>query len=318
MGIDFTSSFQNRTTIFRTISKHLENGDFKSASNELDLLLKQDISHEQIISCLKVIGFWQDCFDRFYQIAANEHYQKGFFIIKQWIVFHTHFKSLLPYLEVELYGLKLFLFEQALLEFKQINSHLRDEESLLHISRCYKGLDNYEQALRFIDNCFKRNRSNPTVMAEYADLLLLTEHTVMGKLLYKEAFFLDPQRVELAFLESPIILKMIEIISKKEYDINRVKSWIPVYGAIYDAFNIKRGLRTVELGRIKSTIYSLESTNSYLEDPIQKAKLLNHYFWYIDHLKETVVNNITAKDEIDQLLSKIKRVDVEIYKEYTK
>ena len=199
MGIDFNSSFRTTVTEFRSISKQLEDGDFKKAQQELDLLLQKDIPHDKIIGCLKVLSFWQDSFERFYQMSVKEHYQKGFFLIKQWVTFYTHFHALMPLLQIELYGLKLFLFEQALLEFKQINSHLRDEESLLHISRCYRGLDNYEQALRFIDNCFKRNRSNPTVMAEYADLLLLTEHTVMGKLLYREAFFLDPQKIELSF-----------------------------------------------------------------------------------------------------------------------
>jgi hypothetical protein len=71
----------------------------------------------------------------------------------------------------------------------------------------------------------------------------------------------------------------------------------------------------MEAGRLKQSIFSLEA--EYNANParreILKPRLLNHYFWLIDHYE------ISREDSslIEETLLKIKVTDPDIYKKYT-
>ena len=79
-------------------------------------------------------------------------------------------------------------------------------------------------------------------------------------------------------------------------------------------FNIKRPLRSQEIGRLKQDIYAKESE---YKDPSNDSelivpRLLNLYLWLLDYYllsKESI-------NKINELLLKIKLLDPAIYKEY--
>jgi hypothetical protein len=80
-------------------------------------------------------------------------------------------------------------------------------------------------------------------------------------------------------------------------------------------FSVKRELKQTEAGRLKQSIFSLEA--EYEANPSRRAllrpRLLNHYFWLIDHYE------ISHEDHslIEEILLKIKVTDPDIYKMYT-
>lgn len=302
---------------FKAISAILENGEWNKAQDFFSDLLTITEVTDFAADCLKAISFWQQAFARFSLFEGTEHVERGLFLIKQWIRFFDDFHYLVPLLQRELYGLRLFIFEQALNEFRQIPNFSHDEELLLNISRCYNGLDNLKEALKYAQEAFKRNKNNPTILAEWGDLLVRTDNDKMGRLLLKEAFFINPELIELAFIESPIVLKTIEKILEKEYDYKELKDWIPIYGTIYKVFCISRELRTVEYGKLRQAIFSMENSDEPMSSK-KKARLLNHYFRLIDYLKNSRNKRFDQREEVEKLLSKVKLLDAEIYKEYIK
>jgi tetratricopeptide (TPR) repeat protein len=194
-------------------------------------------------------------------------------------------------------------------------SNQNDSGLLLLIGRCYKGLGNYDESLKFLELAIHQKRDDPEVLAEVADINALLSHTKIAKTLFKEAFFLDPSKINISSLESALILKLRDDVSALGYKDDELCEWIPVYGYLWQVFSVKRELKQMEAGRLKQTIFSLEA--EYDANPsrrgILKPRLLNHYFWLIDHYE------ISREDSsfIDEALLKIKVTDPDIYKMYT-
>jgi len=78
-------------------------------------------------------------------------------------------------------------------------------------------------------------------------------------------------------------------------------------------FNIKRELSIAEFNRISASAKRLEI--ELRESPSQKQslvpRLINHYFWMVDHLKARGDEN-----GLRSVLLKIKILDQSIYKSY--
>ena len=89
-----------------------------------------------------------------------------------------------------------------------------------------------------------------------------------------------------------------------------------MYGVLYGVFNVKRELRTQEAGRLKQEIYAKENE---IKDPssdskILVPKLINMYFWLIDHYARINEGN----EKINECLLQIRVHDENIYRMYTK
>jgi tetratricopeptide (TPR) repeat protein len=184
------------------------------------------------------------------------------------------------------------------------------------VGRCYKGLGDYDNALNFLEQAIRFKREDAEVLAEVADINALLAETKAAKALFKEAFFLDPAKVDMQFMESDLILKLHNQVAALGYTEDEICEWIPVYGFLWGVFCVKRELKQVEVGRLKQSIFSLEAESSANPDTKGRLKprLLNRYFWLIDYYE----TNHESHELIEEILFKIKVIDPEIYKMYTR
>jgi hypothetical protein len=91
--------------------------------------------------------------------------------------------------------------------------------------------------------------------------------------------------------------------------------WIPVYGVLFGVLNVKRELRPLEYGKLKQSIYSLEKRideDDETESAYVVPRLLNRYFWLIDHFVISKEN----RERIEEITQKIKALDETIYDQY--
>ena len=116
-------------------------------------------------------------------------------------------------------------------------------------------------------------------------------------------------------LESLLIVRLIVRLKKMGYASPELEEWIPVYGVVFGVLNVKRELKPLEYGRLKQSIFTMEAEMKELcEDAglFHKPRLLNRYFWLIDHLVTTKENH----EKIDEVLEKIKKIDQNVYEQY--
>jgi tetratricopeptide (TPR) repeat protein len=176
---------------------------------------------------------------------------------------------------------------------------------------CYKKLGDFENARTFLTEANNIYPNLSSVLAELADCYSLCGEDKFGKVLYREAFFADPDSIDLDFLDSELIKCLIEKTKSKGYSGKALQYWIPVYGVLCGVFNIKRELTSQEVARLKKDLYAMENE---IKDPscnneILVPRMLNCYFWLMDHYYLAKENQA----KINEVLLRIKLLDSAVY-----
>ncbi|MCD6122576.1 MAG: hypothetical protein J7K04_12130 [Spirochaetales bacterium] len=302
--------------ILNTVYELLKKGNFKEAYFQLESVLKIDFEYPGIPEALKSTKYWIEHL-KDYELIEDK-FQRGEYLLTTWNAYNDFILQSGPIPDFVFYNTKQFIFSTALKNYKAsldaVNRY--DPTILLQLGRSYKAVGNYEYAIQLLENANQINPGNSTILAELADCYSLIDELRASKLFFREAFFINPQEVNLATLESPIIVKLVERLKRKDYNKKELAEWIPVYGNIWNVFNVKRELKPLEIGKLKQSIFTLEQEvkeeNKNLA--ILMPKLLNHYFWLIDHY----VSTHEDRDRIEEILEKIKNINETIYVEYTK
>jgi tetratricopeptide (TPR) repeat protein len=160
-----------------------------------------------------------------------------------------------------------------------------DPDLLERIGRCYKGMGSYEEALDYIKQAAGFNQNDAATIAALADVYALLGETKAAKALFREAFSIDPQVIDLWSMESELIRTLIKRVADMGYTGAELQEWIPVYGALLGVFTVKRELKFAELSKLKQQIFDLETElrGNTGEENILTPALLNKYFRLIDH-----------------------------------
>lgn len=294
----------------------LKESDALEACGLLEQAINFDFENDEIKHALKCVHWWLEHTRRVDDIK-NPYEKGGFFIslLKQYYVFLGQFDNVFDQCQ---YAVRYYVYSRALFFFNELlgsQTNKHDHGLLLMVGRCYKGIGNYDAALNYLEQAVRIKREDAETLAEVADINALLAQTKAAKALFREAFFLDPSKINIKSLESELILKLCAEVSALGYREELLCEWIPVYGCLWGVFSVKRELKQMEAGRLKQSIFSLEA--EYEANPPRreflKPRLLNHYFWLVDHYE----NSREDTSLIEETLLKIKVTDPEIYKMYT-
>jgi tetratricopeptide (TPR) repeat protein len=293
----------------------LKASDATSATITLEEALKIDFEHPEVVYALKCLNWW---IERMKQLSEFPNaYEKGSFILSQWRPFYIFLGRLGQSHEVCLYALRRFVFSSSLRFFQEVleeGVEQNDPSLLLQIGRCYKGCGNYDLAIKYLEQAERYKKNDAETLSELADVNALLEETLAAKVLFREAFFLDPQAVDLRSMESELIIRLREKVKSFGYSEAEVPEWIPIYGNLFGVFSIKRELKQIELGRLKQSIFALENDVKNRPENIlfAKPRLLNRYFWLIDYYENKGEDPVL----IEETMLKIRVVDPSIYERY--
>ncbi len=294
---------------------HIKKQDLDAAVTSIEKALSIDFDNDEVISALKFVNFWKDRQETVESIT-NE-FEKGEYLLNQWTVFENFYKRQKGISERCIQVFRQLIFGEALLYYLRSNDELngKDVELLLRIGRCYKGKGDYENALKYLEKANTEKRDDPEILAQLADCYALTNDDYTAKVFFREAFFHGPGIITLESLESEMMKRLIAKVREQGYRSPLLEEWLPVYGVIYGVLNVKRELRSIEYGKLRQSIFAIERElhESGNEGTIQVPRLINRYFWLIDHY----VNAGEDRVKIDEILMKIKDLDDEIYEQYT-
>jgi tetratricopeptide (TPR) repeat protein len=294
----------------------LKAADAPQACELLEEAMNLDFENDEIKHALKCVHWWLEHTRRIDEI--KNPYEKGGFLVsllKQYYVFLRQFERAYDQCQ---YAVRYFVYSKALFYFNELlgsHSNNNDHGLLLMIGRCYKGIGNFDSALNYLEQAVHIKREDAETLAEVADINALLAQTKAAKALFREAFYLDPSKINIRSLESELIIKLCAEVSALGYKEEELCEWIPVYGYLWGVFSVKRELKQMETGRLKQSIFSLET--EYSANPsrqgVLKPRLLNRYFWLIDHYE----SNHEETHLVEETLLKIKVTDPDIYKMYT-
>lgn len=281
----------------------------------LEKALGIDFEHAEVLVSLKCAQFWEDRARRLE--GYTDPFEKGEFLLKEWKVFAFFLATSGCPVQEGLFSIKQWVFGTALEQYRMLleSPDSEDTELLFKIGRCYKGKGDYIQAQQYLEKAGKKRRKEPEIMAELADCYALINEVKASKVFFREAFFIDPQRVETAFLESVMICRLIDKIRSDGIDGEELVEWIPVYGTLHGVFNVKRELKPLEFGKLKQAIYGAEAElagGSPEGEAVMIPRLINKYFWLVDHY----VMSGESRETIQEVLDKIRKLDRSVYEHY--
>ena len=294
----------------------LEAGQPEIARQIISAAYDTELESKDLIFSLWCCNFWIENGVRIN--SFTDPFERGEELIRTWKTFIKQMQDHpIPRNSNTPYAVQRGVFSAALQNYVKLTDE-RDPDIKAEVCRkiglCYKKFGEYETAR----NCLiEANATKPgvaEVLAEMADCYALCGEDRKAKVLFREAFFIDPQRIDLACLDSELICCLIRQVVSKGYTGAVLQEWIPVYGVLFGVFNVKRELRSTEVGRLKQEIYAKENES---KDPSSDSstltpRLINLYFWLIDHYVMTHEDSAS----INQILLKIKILDPVIYTKF--
>jgi tetratricopeptide (TPR) repeat protein len=305
--------------LIRKAYDKLKTSDAEGAAALLDKALQIDFDNEETKHALKCVNWW---LEHTAKIGEKKNpYERGGFILsqlKRYYVFLDGVHDGSDNYDTCQYAIRRFVFSEALRCFQDllgdgVNQH--DPGLLLLVGRCYKGVGNYDEALRYLEQAVRFRREDGEALAELADVNALLGNPVEAKALFREAFFLNPEKIDLRAMESEMILKLRGLVlQERNFSEEELREWMPVYGRIWGVFSITRELRPIDFGRLKQSIFTMETEcrGNPKQSDLLKPRLLNRYFWLIDHY----INTRDDPELIEEVKLKIKFTDPEIYDRY--
>jgi tetratricopeptide (TPR) repeat protein len=301
-------------TLLSSAYRLFRGGDFSDAERDLEEALSIDFDHREVLSALKCAQFWSGRFSRYN--STSDPFEKGEYLFKEWKVFVSFLDRIGDNFEQCVYAVRQWVFGQSLFQYSRLQQDGQDTELLFRLGRCYKGMGNYEQALEYLEHAGRFRKEDPEILAELADCYAFIGEVKAAKVFFREAFFLNPQKIDLAFLESMLIRRLIQRLCEGGLKDPELAEWIPVYGVLYGVFTVKRELKPLEYGKLRQSIFLLEQK---LKENSEKARqeyivprLMNRYFWLIDHY----VSAKESRKKVDEVLTMIKQLDHSIYDLY--
>jgi len=302
----------------------LKASNARDAAALLEEALQIDFDNEETKYALKSVNWWLEHTARIEDI--KNPYEKGGFILSQFKQYYSFLDTITIAGSYDLcqYAVRRYVFSSALRCFDDllgdgVNQH--DPGLLLLVGRCYKGVGNYDEALKYLEQAARFRREDGETLAELADVNALLGEADTAKALFREAFFLNPEKIDLRSMESEMIVRLRsrliqELIQKEGYREEDLREWIPVYGKLWGIFTVQRELKPIEFGRLKQSIFTLETEcrGNPEQSALLKPRLINRYFWLMDYYE------IKREDPdlIEEVKLKIKVTAPEIYERYIK
>ncbi len=292
----------------------LEQGLFTEAIELFENIAKENPNYPGILDGIKASKFWVSRKNKLKKY--NKSYDRGKLLLKEWKDFEKYMsKNSIKHGRATA-SIQKYIFNDIIESFSIAYNEgvIPDTDILIQIGDCFKKLGNYEKAIDIYEYARTFNPEDPSLLAKLADCYFSIDETSKAKVLFREAFFIDPGQIELSYIESPFIhmlyKKTLELISNSELAI----FWLPIIAELKNAFNVKREPKKGELEKLRKEIAQLEEdfkTNKKRRKYIE-PRLLNHYFWLIDTLK--ILGG--SKKEIEKALQRINEINSEVFAKY--
>jgi tetratricopeptide (TPR) repeat protein len=295
----------------------IRSGNPAEAKALLNGALVYELENQEILFAIDCCNFWIDVVER--SKSIKDAFERGENYCNEWKGFLNFIKRQKTTFDRTLFAVKTGVFSLALACYNELASE-KDPSQKAEILRktglCYKKLGSYETARNCLTDANSVKPDNAAIIAEMADCYALCGEERHAKVLFREAFFIDPQKIDPAFLDSELIHCLIRNVQDKGYSGAVLMEWIPVYGQLYGVFTVKRKLRPTEITRLKQEIYAkeMEIKDPSCQTELLTPRLINLYFWLYDHYSSEKEDDGKA----NEIITRIKILDTEIYELYVK
>jgi len=297
----------------------LKEGQLSDAQSEFSFILRTRYNSTIAEFGLKVTRYW---LQRLKDAQSTpEGCDRGVYLFDQWTKFEDFCRMQHRVDDNVVTAIRYYVFNFALEQFnKDASSSKRIGPKLLYMAAlAYKKIADYRNSMTAFERLLSFDIDNADVLAQLADVYVLTGRIPAGKVLFREAFKDNPAEIKLENIESDLFRQLIDAVRKAEptVDDRTLLYWIPVYGRIYGILNISREMTPGDFMKLKKqiTIMEREIGQSSVYDSALTARLLNKYLLLYD-IYGTKSGGKEKREEIENNIKKIAYNIYILFKKY--
>ncbi len=300
---------------FNEALTYIQKGNLQQTLEIMEEIFNKNPDFTGVTETIKSIKFWQNRWVKLHQFPQGD--ERANYLFNEWNNYKKFSdKSNIKYKKI-LISLKNFIFKNIIknLIFAYQQSDVPNIDLLLKIGEIFLNIEEYQKAIESFEYARMFKKRDSYLLSLLAAAYFQSGNLDKSKVLFREAFLYDPQKIDISKVNVGFIDQIIEYLNKEKNLSSQFQiEWIPVYGVLLNIFNIKREIDSDELGRLNQEVQELEN-KLYIKkiyDASVEPKIINRYFWLIDYY--TLQNN--NKDYIKIYLNKLKDINKTIYKKY--
>lgn len=303
---------------FNKFITYICKSEFEKALEIMDDILKTNSDFPGLIEAIKSVKFWQNRWIKIMREPVGK--EQADILISEWANYRNYIKTFQNIDKVEntFIALKNLIYKKILknLIYAFQNSEVPNIELLKKIGEIFLEIDETEKAIETLEYARMFRKKDSVILAMLAEAYSRDGNQDKSLLFFREAFFYEPQQIDLAILKSDSIKRLIEEIKTDGIGEKVLAEWIPIYGALLNIFIIKRELTFEEIERIIQETEELEKEyhSRQYNNEIIMPRLINRYFWIIDYYKMQSPNREYTKI----YLNKLRELNSVIYQRYVK
>jgi hypothetical protein len=317
-GVNIYDLFSSPEDVQQKIQEacaYLKKGNFITAETMFSELFKKSVFRGDVETGIVCSKYWKTRLDNIKEMSPG--LSRADFILEQWAAFKSFLKSenrrkkeydndVITYSGHSLISLAI---EDLISAYKKRD--YPDTELLLSIGESFIELPDYKKAIETLEYARVYRKKDPCLLALLADSYFLYGEIRRAKVLFREAFFLNPEAVPLSKIKSPLIHDIICAI--KENGIEHIAPWVSVYALISGKFDVQKELSEEEASDLIGEVRRLEHEYYATKNLNFKPYLISKYLYLIEYLE----HQVGSKSDADKLKTKVKVIDQSIYMLYS-
>ena len=196
----------------------VRSGNPAEAKALLNSALVYELENQEILFAIDCCNFWIDVVERCK--GVKDAFERGETYCNEWKSFLNFLKREKKTFDRTLFAVKIGVFSLALACYNELSGEkdpAQKAEILRKTGLCYKKLGSYETARNFLTDANTVRPDTAAIIAEMADCYALCAEEKHAKVLFREAFYVDPQKIDPAFLDSELIQCLIRNVQDKGY-----------------------------------------------------------------------------------------------------
>ncbi len=306
---------QESAEIYQLISE----GNFQEAIKKADQLMNLNPDFPGVVEAYRTAKFWSNREQEIKQTGEGK--KTADFLMEEWVAFEDYasykeMKSSSAYKSAMRY-----IFFKAAEQYKlafQHNEETNDKfDLLINLGECFLRLKEHKYAIETLEYAMTSYKSNAKLLFILGESYYHIDDIPKCLLYMREAFQIDPSKIDLSLIEAKPILEIIDAIKASGKNVRDVREWIPIFGFLTDIFYVRRNLNKHQVESLKREVFNLENSLGRMNsDDIEATNILpriiNKYLWLLDYYEHQNMNI----ENTDQIKNRLLSFDKELFQEF--
>ncbi len=299
----------------------IENGEFSEAIKLTDNFLKKNSDYPGINEAYRTARFWENRQQEIAVLSSGK--ETADFYMNQWEKFNNYADEKKIKKSSVYKSIQKFIFFTAAnnykIAFQKQQSPTDNFELLLNLGICFLTLKEYNYVIETLEYARSAYKLNSKILAILAEAYYQTGEIPKSLFFFREAFFIDPSKIDISLISAKPISETIELIKKTRPQDIDIREWIPIIGHLSDIFYIKKNLNNQQVETIKKDIFTMEHNLQMLtDDKINstniKPRLINKYLWLYDYYQFQKYDF----ENLSEIRTRLIKIDKELFENYFK